>query len=87
MKKSVLILGWVAMMFVMASCKNSGNGQLGGVQDRPEYVEVVPFGMKNIPLGHLHIGEDQFQVDDFNVAGGVDGTVHVDDVVIFKYTC
>ena len=56
MKKSVLILGWVAMMMVMVSCKNAGNGQLVGVENRPEYVEVVPFGMKNIPYGHFLMG-------------------------------
>jgi formylglycine-generating enzyme required for sulfatase activity len=46
----------VLLALAGTSCKNAGNGQLVGVQDRPEYVEVVPFGMKQIPLGHTIIG-------------------------------
>ena len=56
MKKSFLMLAAAALMILGTSCKNAGNGQLVGVQDRPEYVEVVPFGMKYIPLGHTIIG-------------------------------
>ncbi|MBO4281892.1 MAG: SUMF1/EgtB/PvdO family nonheme iron enzyme [Bacteroidales bacterium] len=56
MKKSIVMLASVVLTLVATSCKNAGNGQLVGVQDRPEYVEVIPFGMKNIPLGHTIIG-------------------------------
>ena len=56
MKKSFLMLAAAALVMLGTSCKNAGNGQLVGVQDRPEYVEVVPFGMKYIPLGHTIIG-------------------------------
>ena len=42
MKKSILMLAAGLLALLGSSCKNSGNGQLVGVQERPEYVEVVP---------------------------------------------
>ena len=35
-------------------------------------------------LDHLHVGHDQLQVDDADVAGGVAAALHVDDVVVVK---
>ncbi|MBP7101822.1 MAG: SUMF1/EgtB/PvdO family nonheme iron enzyme [Bacteroidales bacterium] len=55
MKNLILTLIVVVALFLTA-CNNSGNGQLIGAQDRIEYNEVEPFGMKIIPQGHFKMG-------------------------------
>ena len=38
-----------------------------------------------LPLGYgFHIREDQFQIDGFNIPGGVHAAVHMDDIFILK---
>lgn len=45
----------VALFF--ASCGGGYNGQLVGVQDRPGWNNIIPYGMVYIPSGTLHIGQ------------------------------
>ncbi len=45
----------IAMFF--ASCGGGYNGQLVGVQDRPGWNNIIPYGMVYIPSGTLHIGQ------------------------------
>ena len=54
MKKLVLLLGITLCLF--AGCKNTGEGQLVGVKDRPKFLDLEPFGMVYIPEGHYLMG-------------------------------
>ncbi len=47
----------------MAGCTGGYNGQLLGVQDRPGWNNVIPFGMVYIPSGTLHIGPSDQDVN------------------------
>lgn len=53
MKRILLI---ITVLAVFSGCKNSGNGELIGVQGRPKFHERVPYGMKYIPLGSFTAG-------------------------------
>ncbi|MDD4847749.1 MAG: SUMF1/EgtB/PvdO family nonheme iron enzyme [Bacteroidales bacterium] len=53
MKKFLLI---ITVLAVFSGCKNSGNGELIGVQGRPKFHERIPFGMSFIPLGSYTMG-------------------------------
>ena len=50
-----LILFAVILVF-LASCQNTGNGQLIGVQDREDWYQPDPFGMLFIPMGAYNMG-------------------------------
>ncbi|MFW6019186.1 MAG: SUMF1/EgtB/PvdO family nonheme iron enzyme [Bacteroidales bacterium] len=43
-------------LVVLASCNNSGNGQLIGVQDRPDWYQPDPYGMVFVPMGSYEMG-------------------------------
>lgn len=50
-------LAFVLLATVLFSaCKNSGDGQLVGVKDRPEFLDLAPFGMVYVPAGHYTMG-------------------------------
>ena len=53
MKRLILFL---AVALIFAACKNSGEGQLVGVKDRPTTLKVEPYGMVYIPQGHFLMG-------------------------------
>ena len=53
--KRVLIL-IAAALVVSVSCKNGGDGQLVGVKDRPDVLELEPYGMVYVPAGHFVMG-------------------------------
>lgn len=55
MKKLILTLT-VFVAIVLTGCRNTGDGQLIGAQDRMEYKEVEPFGMRFVPEGHYLMG-------------------------------
>ena len=40
--------------------------------------------VRRLTVQHLHIGEDELQVDGLDVPLGVDAALHVDDVVVFE---
>lgn len=64
MKNSVIsIFGLFIFVLLIASCGTRESGQLTGVQDRPSWSGINPYGMVYVPSGHLHIGqsdEDMF---------------------------
>lgn len=53
MKKLAFVL---LLALLVAACKNSGDGQLVGVQDRPEFNDLSPYGMVYVPAGHYTMG-------------------------------
>ena len=54
MKKLFLLIALASVIFT--SCKNEGNGQLVGVQARPAWYDLDPFGMLYIPMGNFTMG-------------------------------
>ena len=48
---------------LLAGCTGGYNGQLLGVQDRPGWNSVIPYGMVYIPSGTLHIGPSDQDVN------------------------
>ncbi len=54
MKKFIFL----SLMVIIAAtgCKNTSNGELVGVQGRPEWFDVDPFGMLHIPMGSYNMG-------------------------------
>ena len=54
MKRLALLL--TVALFVFTGCKNNGDGQLVGVKDRPDFLDLNPFGMAYIPAGHYLMG-------------------------------
>ncbi len=53
--KRALFLSLVAVI-LFTSCKNNGNGELVGVQDRPFFNDIDPYGMVYVPAGHFLMG-------------------------------
>ena len=54
MKKSALL--FAAVLVLLTSCKNDGDGQLVGVKDRPDFLDLMPYGMVYVPAGHYLMG-------------------------------
>ena len=54
MKKVALLLSLAFLLLV--SCNNNGEGQLVGVKDRPDFMDIDPFGMVYVPAGHYMMG-------------------------------
>lgn len=53
MNKTLLIF---AAGIILVSCRNTGNGELIGVTNRPTFSQPDPYGMTFIPLGSFMIG-------------------------------
>lgn len=53
--KKFILLGSMAVIAI-TGCKNTSNGELMGVQNRPEWFDVDPFGMLHIPMGSYNMG-------------------------------
>lgn len=53
--KKFILLGSIAII-AGTGCKNTSNGELMGVQGRPEWFDVDPFGMLHIPMGSYNMG-------------------------------
>jgi formylglycine-generating enzyme required for sulfatase activity len=53
MKKLLLIL---LIVMVIASCKNTGNGELTGVPNRSKISQKQPYGMTYVPMGSYMMG-------------------------------
>ena len=47
---------YLTIILLLASCSNSGNGELIGVQDRPRFYQPDPYGTLFIPLGSYTMG-------------------------------
>jgi gliding motility-associated lipoprotein GldK len=53
MKRLILI---ACVLLGLASCKNSGDGQLVGVSNKTKFITFSPYGMVYIPQGNLLLG-------------------------------
>jgi gliding motility-associated lipoprotein GldK len=52
----VFALVTVVTTLIVAGCQSGYQGQLLGVQDRPSWNVIIPYGTVYIPSGQLHIG-------------------------------
>jgi gliding motility-associated lipoprotein GldK len=58
MKKVALsFFGLISVILIFSSCGRDNTGQLMGVQDRPAWNGINPFGMVYIPSGTFHMGQ------------------------------
>jgi gliding motility-associated lipoprotein GldK len=59
MKKAVIfLLGLFILFITFSSCGKRDTGQLVGVQDRPKWSGINPYGMVYIPSGFMVMGQD-----------------------------
>ncbi len=56
MNRFLIYLGVALFGILFAGCGSSFDGQLRGVEDRPTWRGINPYGMVYIPSGTLHIG-------------------------------
>jgi formylglycine-generating enzyme len=56
-------LAAICLTVILAGCSGGYNGQLVGVQDRPGWNNIVPYGMVYIPSGTLHIGQSDQDIN------------------------
>lgn len=61
MKTKNLVILFIAFFF--ASCAKLDSGQLIGIQDRPSWNPILPYGMEYVPSGTLHIGPSDQDVN------------------------
>ncbi len=61
------IIFYFAAFFILASCSNSGKGELVGVSKRPRFYQPDPYGMVYVPMGSYTMGGS-----DENVPGTMD---------------
>jgi gliding motility-associated lipoprotein GldK len=61
MKRNLIAAGFFAI--ITAGCGGGYNGQLVGVQDRPSWNNIIPYGMVYIPSGTLHIGQSDQDIN------------------------
>lgn len=59
MKKIVLL---ISVAIIMISCGSSDKGELIGVQDRPNVLDMQPYGMVDVPQGSFTIGSSDEDV-------------------------
>lgn len=50
------IFVYLFMLLAFAACKNSGKGELIGVQNRTSFYQSAPYGMAFVPLGSFTMG-------------------------------
>lgn len=56
MNRLFIYLGVALLGMLFVGCGSSFDGQLRGVEDRPSWTGINPYGMVYIPSGTLHIG-------------------------------
>src|SRR6202008_2276911 len=49
-------LFYFVVVVALAGCKEGGNGELIGTQNRPEWYDRAFYGMNNIPAGSYQMG-------------------------------
>ena len=59
-RQSLFLMGLVLLL--MSSCGTEQSGELIGVQDRPGWNGINPFGMVYVPSGTLTIGQSDQDV-------------------------
>ena len=52
--KKLLLISLLAI--ALSSCKNTGNGELTGVQKREKFYQPDPYGMAYVPMGSYTMG-------------------------------
>ncbi|TVR84054.1 MAG: gliding motility-associated lipoprotein [Saprospirales bacterium] len=57
MSRNLLYIGVLLLAVLIIGCGQSFDGQLRGVEDRPRWTGINPYGMVYIPSGTLHIGQ------------------------------
>ncbi len=58
MKRNIISLfGFLLLVVLISSCGRDESGQLIGVQERPSWNGLNPYGMVYVPSGTLHIGQ------------------------------
>jgi len=62
-----LLMGLVLVTLLITSCGKRETGQLTGVQDRPAWKGINPYGMVYIPSGHLHVGQNDQDIFSSNI--------------------
>ncbi|HAY71684.1 MAG TPA: gliding motility-associated lipoprotein [Saprospirales bacterium] len=62
-----LLMGLVLVTLLITSCGKRETGQLTGVQDRPAWKGINPYGMVYIPSGHLHVGQNDQDMFSSNI--------------------
>lgn len=60
-------MGLVLVTLLITSCGKRETGQLTGVQDRPVWKGINPYGMVYIPSGHLHVGQNDQDIFSSNI--------------------
>lgn len=75
MSRKLLYSGAVFFSLLLIGCGSGFDGQLRGVEDRPTWTGINPYGMVYIPSGSLHIG--QSDEDIFNTASQRPYTVSI----------
>ncbi|MEA3505128.1 MAG: SUMF1/EgtB/PvdO family nonheme iron enzyme [Bacteroidota bacterium] len=50
------LFGYLTILVFLASCGNSGNGELIGVQKRAKFYQPDPYGMVYVPMGSYTMG-------------------------------
>jgi formylglycine-generating enzyme len=61
-RTSIALGGLVLSLLILASCGREQTGELIGVQDRPTWRGVTPYGMVYVPSGTLHVGQSDQDV-------------------------
>jgi gliding motility-associated lipoprotein GldK len=54
---SIALGGLMMIALILSSCGVEQTGELIGVQDRPTWRGITPYGMVYIPSGQLHVGQ------------------------------
>ena len=65
MKKIFLL---ISTAFLMFSCGSSDKGEVIGVQERPDFLDMQPYGMVDVPQGSFLMGssdEDVYKLYDW----------------------
>jgi len=53
---------FIMLLLILSSCGREESGQLVGVNDRPKWGGINPYGMVYVPSGTLHIGQSDQDV-------------------------
>ena len=54
---SIALGGLMMIALILSSCGREQTGELIGVQDRPTWRGITPYGMVYVPSGQLHVGQ------------------------------
>ena len=76
---------FLVIIITISSCKNSGNGEVTGVTNRPKFYQPDPYGMTFIPLGSytMGVGEEDVPYTQMNTPKTVTvGSFYMDETEI-----